>query len=587
MSKMYINVVHRVDDGEESIEALKFQQDEAHRYGLKTTLLIPYHAMFNDGLMDYVKTQCSEYGDEAGIHFHGIQCREFKDRFYSEEKALHLFTFDKRKEIISCIFDRYTRIFKQYPRSLGAYYIDARTLEWMKEQYPGLEAVIVSCFEEGVHMYAGTMNQWYLFSEGGPWGVYYPSRSNSLCPALNVEESVPVVALPHLNRDMVLALTSRDDYFSSHPANIMRGKANNGDQCPYLLKFVDQWTEQVQYNDFSYYNLFVSTPWLLPDRIYEESSEHSRSLYSQSLSYLKEKVNQGVAQDMTMGEFAAWYKEHIPCNSPEVSLWKDILCGSKRRMFWYADPFFRVTLDANTGGTICDLRPYAGRLERNLGPDTVHLANGSYPFIISAEHRGGLCGGSIHTCKISYNGITEDLIKYRTGCRVEKDGEGRIHVHFHPVRFQIGELELSLSSLYAFSGDGKIEIRRRVEELSDPDAQVVLTEYHKGCWGTTQYPEDMRGIFLGVEAADAGGGDRQEIEYAYESRSLQINNPHRIKTEIPQVECTVELTALNQADQAAIYEGYLFNPFYTMEMKKTVGKGGCLHTCLSVQKRSG
>lgn len=38
-------------------------------------------------------------------------------------------------------------------------------------------------------MFAGCSYTWYLFSEGGPWTAYYPSKSNSLCPAKDKDEA--------------------------------------------------------------------------------------------------------------------------------------------------------------------------------------------------------------------------------------------------------------------------------------------------------------------------------------------------------------------------------------------------------------
>jgi len=56
------------------------------------------------------------------------------------------------------------------------------------------------------------------------------------------------------------------------------------------------------------------------------------------MAYYGELKKQGKLQDLTMSEFADVYRENRPNTRPECTLWKDILYGSKRQMFWYADP---------------------------------------------------------------------------------------------------------------------------------------------------------------------------------------------------------------------------------------------------------
>jgi hypothetical protein len=581
MSKMIMNLIHRADRSPEKFEALKFQQKLAHQIGLKTTVLVTYQAMFNKDITDYLKKDQQEYDDEIGIHLEGIKCDEFREKFKMEERALYLYSFEMKKKILTEIFRKFEEIFGFLPNSLGSYYLDARTLNWIKEEYPVVKTSIVSCFEEGVHMFAGNKNQWYLFSEGGPWGVYYPSQNNSFCPAKDADDAVDIVALPHLNRDMLLALTSRDDYFSSHPANIIRGKANNGPDSPYIYKFIDKWIEQLKYNQVVYYNVFVSPSWMVDGNNFEVPSEYARKMYKKTLEYLKFKVKEELVEDMTVNDFGEYYRKQAEYGAADINLWDDILCGSKRQMFWYLNPYFRIAVDPNIGGSICDLRPYAGQVDKNLGPDTENLANGNYPFLISAEHRGGTNGGSIHTCKINYKGKTVSLLDYRTQSNITQNGDETV-LELDPIKIEIADLKFKLLSKYTFNNDNRIMIERKIEDLSEPDAEVELIEFHRGCWGTTQYPEDMRGIKLGIKA----GRDKNEelISYNYQSRRLEKKNPGELSAGIAQVQSKITLEAINIVDKGFVEEGYLFRPFYTLKLKKTLKEGDRLNSCLKIEK---
>jgi hypothetical protein len=582
MKKMYVNIIHRVDEDKDKNEAFCLQQNMVHELGLKSTILLTYQSMQNKQMMEYVKEQQECYKDEIGVHLEGIQCEAFQKKFGMDERALYLYSFEKKKLILTELFTTFYTIFNQYPTSVGSYYLDSQTLVWIHTNYPMIQGCIVSCFEEGVHMYSGNRNQWYLFSEGGPWGAYYPSTNNSFCPAFHKQEAIDIVALPHLNRDMLLALTSRDDYYSSHPANVIRGKVNDDDECPYMYRFIDEWMNQRECNDYVYYNIFVSPSWMVDGSNFEVPSAYARQMYKDCLKYLKYQVDQKNAVLCTMGEFALWYKENVNCGSAESVLWKDILCGSKRQMFWYADPSFRMAVDPNIGGSICDLRPYAGQVERNLGPDTVHLANGNYPFIISCEHRGGVNGGSIQTCKLHYQGKTVSLTDFRTQCHVTKLDKGQTILQLDPVEIILGDLELTLVSRFIFSNNGNVIIERNIIHMSDPNAEVVLEEYHRGSYGTTQYPEDMRGIGLGIVCNDPD--DSKSITYGYGSDKHEGVG---IKTYavIPQLQTKVSLFALNENSIVRFEEGYLFRPFYTLQIKRQFRQGEGLRTCLRIEKK--
>lgn len=93
--------------------------------------------------------------------------------------------------------------------------------------------------------------------------------------------------------------------------------------------------------------------------------------------YLQKEAEEGKAVDLTMSEFADVYRENWPYARPEMTLWKDILYGSKRQQFWFADPWMRFCLDMNQGGAMIDLQPYAAKLIRPCGVGTAHIQDAS------------------------------------------------------------------------------------------------------------------------------------------------------------------------------------------------------------------
>lgn len=577
MSKMFVNVIHRADPGPVMLEALRFQQDEAHRSGIRTTILLQYPAFFDREMVEYIKEQKDRFGDEVGIHFHELMHEDLQGVAESREPALYLHSVKSKKAIILRMFEKFKEIFGFIPTAVADYILDTPSLKIIREHYPEVKVAITNCFEEGVKMFEGNNRGWYLFSDGGPWSAYYPAVENFLCPAYGKSDEVGIVGLPHLNRDMILAITSRDDYFASHPVNVVRAKANNGPDSPYIRRFIDKWIEQADYNGFSYYSLFVSCPWLTPGNMFVESWEDARALYTDSLRYLKKRIDDGKVEAMTMTGFADWYSINVGAGQPEVNLWDDLLCGTKRQMFWYVDAYFRSAIDLNLSGTICDFRPYTGRLEKNLGPDTVSLWNGNYPFLISSEHRSG----SSHTCHLSCNGHSASIGDKRSKGRVEKTEAGKPRLVVEPITVRLGDITATLQSSFTFEGQGRILIERKLLEVSDSNAGIQLTEYHKGCWGTTMYPEDMRGIELSVAR---GSGEASKLSYEYRTRSISVPGSDSAHAAIPQIKTRVGLSAVEGAEAVRAEEGCLFNPFYVLAVEKRVAKGGSMKVCLTIEK---
>ena len=468
---------------------------------------------------------------------------------------------------------------------MAGFYLDTSSLAIVRELCPTVEVAVACCFEEGVPTFHGTNNSWYLFNEGGHWGPWYPSKTHTLRPAENEEDALGIVAVPHLARDMVLSVESRGDFYSNHPPNVLRGKGNDGAECPYSLNLIDQCRAQEDYNHgFSYMNLFVSTPWLTHSMNFEESPEVACKLYRESLEYLAALRGQGAVSDMHLSEFGAWYKANRPIGGADVYLAKEILYGSGKDYIWYINPFFRVLIDTTQGGAIVDLRPYVGKAAGATGPDTPRLADGSYPFLIQSQRRTGFANhafdGARTTLNVSLGDESFDLARCRTNCALLVRQNDAVTATLTPacVRFQNG-IEVRIRTTYRFPGNNRIQIERAIE-APKTCGDLLLEEYVKGSYGRTEYPEDMHGIDLFVD-----GDTSATLEYNYRNRTLESKHAVRVGATIPQVNAEVSLEPLKRGDALGrAHEGFLFCPFYTLTLSRVVEPGKGMHTCLSVAR---
>jgi len=575
-AKMYINVIHRVGKEEDVIPFLT-QQEICHKHNIKTTMMLVPHAFSSKKILETLKEQAEKYGDEIGLSLHEIDA-DTQNEFGIRESMIWLTDFEIRKQILVKYFEKFKEIFGFYPQSVTSYVLDARTLNFLHETYPGVKAAITNCFEEGVKMFQGNQNMWYLFSDGGPWGAYFPSKYNALIPAVGEEGFCGIVGLPHLNRDMIMTLTSRDDLFSSHVTNVIRGKAYDEEtgECPYTFDFIDMWLEQLNYNQCVYYNIYVGPSWLTDNTMLDEPGSYTIQLYDENMAYLEEKASEGKVEIMTMSEFGVWYMKTVKVGTPEVNSWRDIICGSKRTMYWYIDPMMRVCLDGNIGGAICDWRPYAGRLNRDTGPDTDNLSNMNQPYLISAEMRGGVHGGSLHTLQVKINGKECGVALKRT--RFEVEGTSKVRIK--PITLKKDGVSVTVDAVIEFDGRGGMKISRRLLDVSDRQAEVRFVEFDKTCFGETQYQGDMRQCKLRIESAC----EKKELDYRYGGREMSMKDVKRLTAVYPQIGTQIEMEVLSDHVDGEAIEGYLFNPFLTLQAGKVVKTGEELKTCIRIKQ---
>ncbi len=575
MSSLHVNLIHRADSGPETLEALRFQLEEAQRLGLQATVLVSYRAFFDSAMMAYLQELRQKRSVEFGIHTHCLVCPDYIEHFKTRESALYYLSRSLKAAVLKRLFELFEKAFGFEPKAIGAYILDAWTQNHIKEAHPGVEVAITNCFEEGVKMYHGNDNSWYLFSDGGPWGPFYPSKESSLCPARDEAEWNGLVALPHLNRDMLMALTSRDDYFSSHPVNLFRARINEGAECPYAFRFINEWNRQLEVNGYAYYSLFVSSPWLADGHWAIENVNEARSLYSDTLGYLRDMVDAGEAVSETMLDTARNFRETKRIGSAEQCHWIDALRSKGREVWWQATPDYRAAIDLNAGASIVDLRPWCGRNDLNMGPEEPALWNGNYPFVISSEHRGGQKRCS-QRCVLEVGDQQAELV----GARYKVEVADRESFSTDRREARVGDATVKIRSRFDFSKEGCIEVERILED-SDTSLPVRVTESFRGCVGQTEYPEDLRGIVLRVAGADS---DATELEFNYDSRTLERKGSGSAQASIPSLRASISLGVEDSDVSLEAREGVMFDPFFELRASRELKPGESLKTCLRISK---
>ena len=566
----------------ESLGIFLFQQEAAHKNGLKTTIHITYASLFNDMIVKVAKEHHQKYGDGIALSLLGLPCPEFKAKYQTEDFCIWMFSKEDKRRIVDDVFSLFYQKFGFFPASTGSYFLDAYTINYIKEKYPSVVCAVATCWEEGSKAYHTCNNSWYTFLDGGPWNPWIPSKINSHCPAMNKEDDSGIVAIPHLSRDLLACFDGNGSNFGTHPQNVIRGmiyyKDENGWEYPYFYNLVDQYRHLGKYNEgYSYNMMFVGPGWLNKKGRWEAPYELLAQSYEDAMAYYGKLKREGKLIDMTMEEFASYYrKKHADYDMPENALWKDILYGSNKQYFWYADPYMRTCLDFNQGGAMIDLRAYSARVPFEVGIGTDHVYDATYPYLIQANYRAGFFthyagAGTTKSCKVTYKGETTDLCLTRTLAKYSKDGEDTV-ITTNPVELLLGGEKILVQSIFTFlKGKATLKVERKL--LSKVDSEVTFTEYMTGAFGNNEYQADMSKLTLRV--------DDEVMSYLYKGRKLNKANAKEAEVIIPDVQTSILLTG--NADSLEVEEGIAFSPVYHLSATKSL-KEGSLVTCLNLRK---
>lgn len=598
MSDFIVNVIHRPelspeyaekamggksDVKNESLDIFLFQQKSAHDNGLKTTIQITYASLFSDEIVTIAKEHHLKYGDEIALSLLGLPCKEFKEKYQTEDFCIWMFDDKRKEEIIDDCFSLFYEKFGFYPQSTGSYFLDAYCLNYIAKKYPTVKCAVAACWEEGPKAYHTCNNSWYTFLDGGPWNPWIPSKINSHCPAKDEGDDCGIVAIPHLSRDLLACFDGNGSNFGTHPQNVLRGMIYYDDdgsiEYPYLYNLIDQYRHLEKYNDgYSYNMMFVGPGWLNKRGRWEAPYELLAKSYIDGMKYYGDLKKQGKLIDMTMSEFADYYrKKHPDYSTPECALWKDILYGSNKQIFWYIDPYMRTCLDFNQGGAMIDLRPLVARIPQEVGIGTDNVYDASYPYLIQANYRAGFFthyagAGTTKSCKIRYNGKETDLCLCRTMAKFE-NVDSNVRITTNPVSVELDGLEIVVRSIFTFEkGTGKLITERVI--LNDLHGEEIeFEEYFTGGFGTTEYQADMSNLTFGV--------GNNSLKYEYKGRKVSSSKETLAFVNIPDVSTIVETDG--DVDFAEAEEGIAFSPVYHLRLRKKVSKGG-IKTWLNLRK---
>lgn len=317
------------------LDTPKKEYEVISQSGLPASWLVRFDALGNPEVVNFLKSLNAK--QETGLFLEitpaltqaaGVSYNQSANWHYPRSVFLVGYTPSVRQKLIDAAFRKYKEVLGVYPKSVGAWWIDAYSLGYMGDKY-------------GIAANLDVADQ-YSTDQYQIWGQYwstpfYPSKSNALVPAGSPDQKIGVVTLQWATRDPFNAYGNGvgDSTYSVQANDYLLHKLDS-QYFVKLLNIYPQVTVGLE-NDFSW------------DSFGPE--------YQNQINVLVQRQKAGSLSVQTMSGFAAYYQKLYPDISPHVLIKADDPLGSEGKVVWYQNSRYRVGwFYGPYGSVIRDLR---------------------------------------------------------------------------------------------------------------------------------------------------------------------------------------------------------------------------------------
>jgi len=348
LENSFVNIVNPVRGKDfwglkeqEPLTAVKEQLRLIQENNFAATWLLRPDAIFDSQMVDYFKSFPADqelglflevtptWATQAKVDYHQDVLWH-----YANSAFLSGYTVEERKILIDDVFANFKKIFGYYPQSVGAWHIDAKSLEYMQKKYSLTGALI--CADQFL------TDDYQLW--GAWWGVpYYPSSYNTFIPAQSVKNKLNLVVFQWAARDLVNGYGGggRESSFSVQANDYLGHQLTTN----YFKKLVEVYLGENQ-NPFRQLTIGLEN-----DYSWEKYGQE----YRNQLRFIKEKSFQTVS----MNKFSQWYQKQFPQLSPSMEIKGDNPLGSGKKAIWLMSVYGRLgILEENGEKKIIDWRLY-------------------------------------------------------------------------------------------------------------------------------------------------------------------------------------------------------------------------------------
>ncbi|MBE9662105.1 hypothetical protein IRJ16_09435 [Mucilaginibacter myungsuensis] len=308
------------------------QVDIMKKYKLGGTFLLQYDALMDSRYQKLLKTLPAgsfEIGgwweipqplvEKAGLKWRG----RYPWDWHADIGFSTGYDQKEREKLIDVYFADFKQIFGYYPKSVGSWFIDSYSLNYMYDKY----GIIASsnCKDQygtdGYTLWGGYWNQ-----------AYYPSRTNSYMPAQHAEKQLPVPIFRMLGSDPIRQYdtgleSSRQGVITLEPVY----KFGGGDSTWvnwFIKSLVDDVALGFNYTQAGQENSFT---WDAMAKGFEIQ-----------MPLIAKLRNEGKVKVETLVESGRWFKKTYKVTPPTSYTVAKDLPGSELKTAWFNSRYYRV-----------------------------------------------------------------------------------------------------------------------------------------------------------------------------------------------------------------------------------------------------
>lgn len=334
-----INFIRQTDYRIENSDSLLYQTVEEqlnliNRYNLPATFLLQYDALIKPEYQQLLKSQLNKQSEIGGwfeitqpqVEDAGLEWRGEHSWVSHANIAFSTgYTKDEREKLVDVYMEKFKEIFGEYPKSMGSWYIDAHTLNYMYEKY----GIIASCNckdqigTDGYTLWGGYWNQ-----------AYYPSKLNGYMPAQSQEQQIPVPVFRMLGSDPIYQYddglgNDRQGVISLEPVYTQAGK-NRAWVHYFFNSIVDQTCLAFNYAQAGQENSFT---W--------DAMKDGLEMQIPIIDSLQRTQK---VQVLTLAETGKWFKEKFSTTpATAVTVLNDIR-NENNKTVWFNSRYYRANL---------------------------------------------------------------------------------------------------------------------------------------------------------------------------------------------------------------------------------------------------
>lgn len=334
-----INFIRQTDYRLENSDKLLFETVQkqiklVNQYDFPATFLLQYDALINPKYQDLLKKHLnskSEVGawweiTQPQVEAAGLKWRGEHSWVSTASIAFTPgYTIQEREKLVDVYMKKFKEIFGRYPRSVGSWFIDSHTLQYMYDKY----GIVASCNckdqvgTDGYTLWGGYWNQ-----------AYYPSKRNAYMPAQTEGGQIPVPIFRMLGSDPMYQYetgvgNNYQGVISLEPVYRDSGKSRKW--VEYFLKsIVDEPCLAFNYAQAGQENSFT---W---DSM-REGLEMQFPIFDSLRNGQKIRIE-------TLEESGRWFKKQFPLTPATAITTLTDLNNKNNKSIWYNSRYYRSNL---------------------------------------------------------------------------------------------------------------------------------------------------------------------------------------------------------------------------------------------------